>query len=388
MAHEAPSGLGATPRGVLLTGVTGFLGMELLARYLERSDRQIVVLIRAADDSAAAERLEATVTKLGLAPEPFRDRLHAIAADIEHPGLALTAERRRELAERVSDVVHSAASVSFSLPLDESRSVNVGGTRQILDFAELARDHGRLDRFAYVSTAYVAGTHPGEFGEDDLDVRQEFRNAYEQSKYEAECLVRSRADSLPVQIFRPSIIVGERGSGWTASFNVLYSPLKAFVRGALPLLPANRSSPVDVVPVDYVADAIFALASQPVREPAETFHLVAGRRATTVGRLTERAASHLERRPPRIVPARLYRRVLHPLLTRTGHRRRRQALRRSEVFFPYFTMRVRFDDRRARARLAPLGIEPPPLERYLDRLIDFARAADWGRRAIGRGTPG
>jgi hypothetical protein len=57
-------------------------------------------------------------------------------------------------------------------------------------------------------------------------------------------------------------------------------------------------------------------------------------------------------------------------------------LKRSEVFFPYFTMRLRFDDRRARRRLAPRGIEAPPVERYLDRLIDFARFADWGRRRV------
>ena len=80
----------------------------------------------------------------------------------------------------------------------------------------------------------------------------------------------------------------------------------------------------------------------------------------------------------------LYRRMVHPLLKRAGGERRRRALERSEVFFPYFTMRLRFDDRRARQRLAPRGIEPPPVERYLDRLIDFARAADWGRRPLSK----
>src|SRR5437763_10977260 len=134
----------------------------------------------------------------------------------------------------------------------------------MLNFADEANARGGLARFAYVSTAYVAGTHPGEFHEDELAVGQDFRNAYEQSKFEAEQLVRARADRLPVQIFRPSIIVGERASGWTSSFNVLYTPLKAFARGRLPLLPADPEAPVDVVPVDYVADAIFTLASGPL----------------------------------------------------------------------------------------------------------------------------
>ena len=43
-----------------------------------------------------------------------------------------------------------------------------------------------------------------------------------------------------------------------------------------------------------------------------------------------------------------------------------------EVYFPYFSMRVRFDDR----KLGPA----PPVEGYFGRLIQFAQAARWGRR--------
>jgi long-chain acyl-CoA synthetase len=375
-----------TPPGsaVLLTGATGFVGMELLARYLERTDRDMFVLVRAADGDEARERMRGTLTRLGLAPERYESRLTAVPADVERDGLGIDPERRAEVAERVREVIHLAASVSFTLSLEDSRHINVDGTRHMLEFADEARERGGLDRFAYVSTAYVAGTHPHEFREDQLEVGQDFRNPYERSKFEAELLVRRHPGRLPIQIFRPSIIVGERHTGWTASFNVLYSPLNAFVRGALPFLPADRSAPVDVVPVDYVADAIFTLAAEPVQEPGETFHLVSGADATTVGRLTERVASHLDRRPPRILPPRLYRRFLHPLLARVGPPARRRALTRSEVFFPYFTMRVRFDDRRARGRLDPRGVSVAPVERYLDQLIEFARAADWGRRPLGR----
>ena len=375
------------PGAVLLTGATGFVGMEVLARYLERSDRELYVLVRAPDDEAAAARLRTTMGVLYGREDAHAGRVSAVAADIERDGLGLPRERRDSLAERVSDIVHSAASVSFSLPLEESRQVNVVGTRRLLDFAREAESRGGLTRFAYVSTAYVAGTHEGDFREDQLDVGQDFRNAYEQSKFEAETLVREEADRLPVQIFRPSIVVGERGSGWTASFNVLYSPLKAFARGALRFLPAHRSSPVDVVPVDYVADAIYALATGPVEDRAETFQLVAGREATTVGRLASLGARHFGRRPPRVLPPRLYRRLLHPLLMRGLPERSRRALARSEVFFPYFTMRVAFDDRRARRRLERQGIRVSSVERYLGRLIDFAREADWGRRTLSRARP-
>ena len=103
----------------------------------------------------------------------------------------------------------------------------------MLELAELCRRRGGLRRFSYVSTAYVAGTHDGEFSEDQLDVGQGFRNPYERSKFEAEQLVRAYRGRLPIQVFRPSIIVGERATGWTVSFNVLYAPLKAFAAGRL-----------------------------------------------------------------------------------------------------------------------------------------------------------
>jgi long-chain acyl-CoA synthetase len=365
---------------LLLTGATGFVGMELLARYAERGDRDVYTLIRAESDADANERLRSTLERVGARLPEDGHRVQALAADLEHEGLGLGEQQRRELAERVGTIIHSAASVSFTLPIEDARRINVEGTRAMLEFAEEARERGGLERFAYVSTAYVAGDHAGPFHEDDLDLGQGFRNTYEQSKYEAEALVREHTERLPVQVFRPSIVVGERRSGWTASFNVLYSPLKAFVRGALPFLPADRAAPVDVVPVDYVADAICAIVDEPLIASGETFHLVSGRDATTVGGLTDSAADHLDRRPPRIVWPAFYRRVVHPVLTRVGDERKRRRLASSEVFFPYFTMQVRFDDRRCRERLAGRGLEAPPVERYLDRLLDFARAADWGKR--------
>jgi thioester reductase-like protein len=333
---------------VLLTGATGFVGMELLRRFLSAGDRRIYALVRASDDLAAAERL------------PAHPCLSAVAGDIEQPGLGLSRASADRLTGEVNTVVHCAATVSFDLPLDESRRVNVDGTRNVVDFA--ARCSG-LERVSYISTAYVAGEPGGLFREDQLDVGQSFRNAYEQSKFEAERMLRERAPDLPLQILRPSIIVGDSRSGRTSSFNVLYGPLKAFARGRIPAIPGRRSSPVDIVPVDYVADRVHELATT---AQDGTFHLVAGRNATTVGRLIELSAGHMRRKPPTVVPPGLYRRALHPWL-----RRKYAGLRRMEVYFPYFSMRVRFDDR----RLGP----GPPVESYFHRLIDFAQRAGWGR---------
>jgi long-chain acyl-CoA synthetase len=369
------------PGAVLLTGATGFVGSQVLLRYLRRARRRVYALVRGSDPAQAAERLSSAVAPLGA--ELPAGRVVAVPADLERDGLGLDADRRDEIADEVTDIVHAAASVSFSLPLPQSRSINVEGTRRILDFAHLSQRRGGLRRMAYVSTAYVAGTHPGPFTEDDLEVGQTFRNPYERSKFEAERLVRRDRRRLPIQIFRPSIVVGEAATGWTQAFNVLYTPLKAFVKGRLPVLPARASAPVDVVPVDYVADAIVELADRPADEG--TYHLVAGPRATSVGELTDLAAEHLDRSAPLVLPPSVYRTVLHPLLKRRAPERRRRALEQLETFFPYFDMDVTYDDRRARGALAPSGIEAPPIARYFGRLMDFAERSHWGKRRVGRG---
>jgi hypothetical protein len=135
-----------------------------------------------------------------------------------------------------------------------------------------------------------------------------------------------------------------------------------------------------VVPVSYVADAIFELSGQEARS-GETYNLAAGDRASTVGELLEMSAAYFGRRAPVAIPAAPYRRVVHPVLVARAEPKRRKALRNTEVFFPYFAMRVNFDTWLAQRRLAPAGLEAPRLPDYFERLMDFAVAADWGRAA-------
>jgi thioester reductase-like protein len=363
---------------ILITGATGFVGMELLARYLEHGERRIVVPLRAHDDGAAAKRLDGVLRELfGDDAARYAGRVEAVAADLTKPGLGLSQRRRERIAARVDQVIHSAASVSFSLPLNESRRVNVAGTRRVLALAELAREHGGLERYVHVSTAYVAGAHPGRFHERDLDVGQAFRNPYEQSKYEAERLVR--AHDLPTTVVRPSIVVGDRRSGWTAAFNVLYWPLRAFARGLYEAVPAIPSAPVDVVSIDYVADAIHALSSNPATI-GQTFHLTAGAHASNVAELSELASRYFDRPPPRVMPPEEFASYAAEI---TGLQR--TALEQSSVYFPYFAIDTVFDDQRARARLEPAGIRVSPLAEYLERLLDFATRTRWGKQPLSRG---
>ncbi|MDO8213335.1 SDR family oxidoreductase [Conexibacter sp. CPCC 206217] len=386
MLAAQPSDHGLADGPVLLTGATGFLGMELLARYLERGERTVYALVRADDDASAAARLRAAAHEVLPDAERYDDRLVAVRGDVASPGLGLTDARREQLAERVTEIVHSAASVDFTLPLEEARAINVEGTRNMLDLALLAQRRGGLRRFSHVSTAYVAGTHRGVFGEDDLDLGQGHRNTYERTKWEAEKLVREHADVLPLQVFRPSIVVGERDSGWTPAFNVIYAPLKAFARGATtPVMPARRASPVDVVPVDYVADAIHALAGGGIdAEPGLTYSLAAGPQASSVGELIDLSAAAFERRRPLALQPWLYQRTVHQALLRRSTGARRRWLERGQVFYPYFALRARYDTTRAQEALVQRGIQVTQLPGYFDRLVRYAVTAQWGRRPLTR----
>ena len=358
----------------LITGATGFLGGEVLVRLLERDPAPVYALVRAPGQDAAQERLDRAVQSLLGAPDR---RAIAVRGDVCEPGLGLDPGVRRQLTANVDRIVHCAASVSFTLGLEESRAINVVGTRRVLD---LAAGCDRLELMTHVSTTYVAGDHGGVFAEDDLDVGQRHRNAYEQTKYEAELLVRERATGVPVQVVRPSIVVGDSRSGWTPAFNVMYWPLKALARGHYRILPLRRGSPADIVPVDYVADALLAVPPT----PGTTWHLSAGERASTTGQVLDLAEAHLGIDQPRLLAPALYRRLVHPLLVRTGDERRRRALRGTEAFFPYFDMHVHYGARRTVDALAREGVTPPALEGYFDRLMDYAEQARWGRRPLER----
>jgi thioester reductase-like protein len=381
----SPSTSARTRGDVLITGTTGFVGMELMARVLEDGDRRVWALVRASNDEHAAERVRSILSSLVPDPDAVAHRVVPVAGDLLLPGVGLHPRRRDEIATHVDEVIHSAASVSFTLPLADARAINVEGTRRVLELAGDVHACAGLRRFAHVSTAYVAGTHRGAFAEHDLERDQGFHNTYERSKWEAERLVREHGDRLPVQVFRPSIVVGDESSGWTSSFNVIYTPLRAYARGALPAVPARRSAPVDIVPVSFVARAILALADA---GQGRTFNLAAGPDASTVGELIDQAAAHLGRPPVRVLHPELYRRAVHPVLMRRATAAQRRWLERGKVFFPYFAASVRFDTAATRTALDPTGIRVPRVDGYLERLLEFAERTGWGRRPLGRADAG
>lgn len=342
---------------LLLTGGTGFLGMELIARALDAGDGpDIYVAVRASDAEQADARIDELLARLYDTPPESAERLRAVRAELTAPGLGLSAADRALLASDVERVIHCAASISFALPLDEARAINVAGTQRMLD---VARDLPKLERFVHVSTAYVSGRSEGTFLETDLGTGG-FRNTYEQTKAEAEAAV-AVADDLPTVVVRPSIVVGESDSGWTSAFNVLYWPLQAFARGLLTNIPADPAGVVDMVPVDYVCEVIERVAY--VAGASGRFAAVAGEQSLTVDELIEEVCREMDRQRPSLdAPDSLPEE--HP----------------AGVFAPYFDVKTRFDDRRTRLLTNPA---PDPVS-YLAQLLEYGARARWGKRPLTR----
>ncbi len=350
---------------ILLTGATGFLGMETLARLIDRGERQIIALVRADDHDQARRRVAGVLAGLYDAPESVAGRVEAMPGDLLQPGLGLAPDDRRRLAETVDRIIHCAASISFDLPLQSARAINVNGVARMIELARGCAALGSLRRFVHVSTAYVSGRHAGSFGETDLDVAQAFRNTYERSKHEAEHVVRA-AEDVPSVIARPSIVVGHRASGWTPAFNVIYWPMRAAERGILREIPADPESIVDFVPVDYVAQGLIALID--AHEARGTYHLVAGARALTAGELVEMHASLIQRPSVRFV----------------APDAASSLPEGAAAYVPYFDVRCEFGNARARSLLAPQDVVEPSPRACLRPMIGYAHASNWGKRPMTR----
>jgi thioester reductase-like protein/NADP-dependent 3-hydroxy acid dehydrogenase YdfG len=245
----------------VVTGGTGFIGRRVVSQLLARDDdAEVWVLVRRGS-LARFERLS-----LDWGP-----RAKPLVGDLTAADLGLTDDAVAELGT-VDHVVHCAAIYDITVGEAEQRAANVEGTRAVIDLAR------RLEAtLHHVSSIAVAGTYRGEYTEDDFDVAQDLPTPYHQTKFEAELLVRS-AQGLCYRVYRPAVVVGDSRTG---EMDKVDGPYYFFgVLAKLARLPKFTpmvlpdTGRTNIVPVDYVVDALVALMHVEDRD-GQTFHLTA-----------------------------------------------------------------------------------------------------------------
>jgi len=324
-------------RNIFITGGTGFLGSMLIREILASSDDAVYALIRDKSKEEATDRLvsnlEATMFPKKLTKKQL-DRITIVKGDITKKDFGLETEAIVMLAKHIDVIFNSAALTSLTSPLEMARKVNLEGTRNVLDFAMFCMKNGKLTKVNHISTAYIAGKIKSCcFREINLSLGQEFNNAYEQSKFEAEQLVvEYRKKGLDINIYRPSIILGSYEDGRTTNFKMFYQPLHYFSLELFTSIPAANNSRANLINVDVAAEAIY-LISNLSREKNANYNIVSPK-TPELEFVLDIASDYFGYKMPRLIPLQDF--DLEKAYTPV----QRNLI---EPFIPYFNYYVDFD---------------------------------------------
>ncbi len=269
---------------LLLTGATGLLGRYLMRDLMEKGIK-LAVLVRPSRRKAPELRIEAAMRSWEQQLGRKLPRPVVLAGDISLPDFGLSPAQIKWAAENCTGMLHNAASLSFvttGRDAEPWRS-NVGGTQNAIEFCRQAG----IRTFFHVSTAYVAGKRLGKAYENELDVGQEFGNCYEESKVEAEKVVRESNAFDSATFFRPGIIIGDSVTGMTTTYHNFYVAVNLAKslsdhkseKDETGLAVANQvhfnmngNERKHLVPVDWVSAVMAHIVSQP-QHHGKTYHL-------------------------------------------------------------------------------------------------------------------
>ncbi|OGY20960.1 MAG: hypothetical protein A2113_01495 [Candidatus Woykebacteria bacterium GWA1_44_8] len=344
---------------ILITGATGTLGKRLL-KEVKKSPRigKIILLVRGESDEMARQRVLDNPNSSGI-----RD-LKVYASDITKNKLGLGKDLYTDISQEVTQIIHCAANVKFSLPLDETRLINHHGTANLIDLAKKCRN---LSKFGHVSTAYVAGKRRGVIYENELEHNAGFISSYEQSKYETEILVRKNLESLPINVFRPTILLENE------SRNAVNYMLKLFYEGSLPIIPGDKRGHVDLVPVDYCAFAIWRVFDKYFSQ-GKTYHIVAGpENSYTLEELVERVVVTFSKYKPLRKPKFVQLNEFQALILKKLADTKIGVFRKLNTFATQLLYPKIFDNTNLK-NLKDKNLRPRRIETYFDQyLSDFLR---------------
>ena len=243
-------------RSIFLTGFPGFIAGRLVERLADE-ETQFFLLVQSRFVETATKMAERIAFETGIPIENFV----LVEGDIVLTDLGISPEDLETIQAETTDIFHLAAAYDLAIDKDIAFAVNFEGTKNVNEFARGVKE---LKRYNYVSTCYVAGRRKGEVLETELEHREGFRNFYEESKYLAEYEVEKLKSDLPVTIFRPSVVVGDSHTGETAKYDGIYyliQYLRKWPAALRAINVGNKRVRLNLVPVDFVTDAITALSA-------------------------------------------------------------------------------------------------------------------------------
>jgi thioester reductase-like protein len=392
---------------IFLTGSTGFLGRHLLRQLIElRPDSEFRLLIRGSSQADAQVKLrealadayhvESAAAFQGALADEVLKRIEVVHGDLRSESFGLPRAEYLRVASGLSDIFHCAATTNLDLPIETARQVNVEGTKFIAQLALTAAEKGGNAWLHHVSTAFVAGDTDRIVRSDEVYTQAQFRNSYERTKSEAEAVVRGIQHVLPTTIYRPSVIVGDSLTGRTSAFNVLYLPAKLLIKGVCKALPALPHTPFDVVPIDYVAQAIAQLSSRP-QAVGQCYHVSAGvgRESSpleVVETLIGAFERYKQRRPKHLgknllVAPELVTRAFLSLSAAASSMRQIEKLVTEHIgvfkqlhpLIPYMLRNPRFDTSLTEEALSGVLEQPPLFSSYADTVFRYCFETNWGR---------
>ncbi len=198
-----------------------------------------------------------------------------LQGDVSTRRLGLSQAAFDELAAQIDCIIHSAAVTQFRAPAEQTRRVNVDGTRHVIELAYRAQAP-----LYHVSTAFVR-THSRS---------EQPPTAYEMSKRESDAVLRE--SGVPHVVLRPSLLIGDSVTGRIAQFQGIYLVLGLYLKGLLPVVPALADTYVDFIPQDVVANAVATLVHNEVT--GGEYWLTLGDQALTIGEVVEVCAELAE----------------------------------------------------------------------------------------------
>ena len=359
---------------IFLTGSTGYIGAHVAANLLNDHGASLNLLVRARDPHEAEDRLWHALQlhlDFKLFYEYLQTRIRVFRGDLTSERFGLASDDYDRLVHTTDSVIHCAASLNRKSE-KSCLNVNLRGTLEVIKLGMQVDHYHGLRRFSHVSTVAVAGKRQDEVVTEDnsIDWNRSDYDPYARTKKFCEHMIRQLLPTVPKTIFRPSIVLGDSRRAETTQFDMV----RAFVfLAGLPVLPLRSRDRVDVVNVDFVAEAIATLHAKE-RTQYDTYHLSSGRESQTFRQLTESLAAAQDKRGPIYLP--FLEKPFSGTVNLLSHRKNAigHGAALMKVFMPYLTFNTVFDNTRV---VSELGRKPVPFSQYSYPLLKFSRETNF-----------